>query len=401
MSKENTNKSLQGITQLVTDSTISTVDLVESMHKRLLHPPLLPSTPIQHFITNISKITYKNIRWSSLFIGKSLNKIIQKISPLIGEIKSTDKQQILKSVLNGVVGDYLEEKQNPLQITMHFKHAKRKVKLNKNSLQELIPNANGKILLLVHGSCMNDISWTKNKHNHGELLAKELNKTLVYLNYNSGLHVSKNGKNFNELLENLVINWPVTLEEITVIGHSMGGLVSRSAIYYGQQHQKRWIRLLDKVIFLGTPHHGAPLEKVGNYLDVILKSIPYVKPLAPLAKIRSAGVTDLRYGNLIDEDWKGKDRFELHKDERKNIPLPQETDCYAVSAVLRKETNYMSKNILGDGLVPVKSALGKHKTETKSLNFKDENTLIVNENSHTDLLSNTKVYDRLKLWMTK
>lgn len=399
MNNKNTSQTLQGVTNLIVDGTIGATDLVEKMHKRIVHPPFLPSTPIQHFITKVASITYNNVRWSSLFIGKNLNKIFNKMAPLLGEIKSTKKQATIQAVLNGVVGDYLAEKENPLQIKMHFKIGSKVIQFNETKIKELSPKINGKILLLVHGSCMNDASWTRKEHNHGELLAKELDQTLVYLNYNSGLHISENGKNLNNLLEDLIENWPIAVEKITIIAHSMGGLVTRSALFYGQQKQKSWTTFLQKIIFLGTPHHGAPLEKVGNYLHVILKAIPYTKPLSPLAKIRSAGVTDLRYGNLIDEDWQNKDRFELRKDERKNIPLPKEIDCFAVAAVLGKKEKSKSKAILGDGLVPIKSALGKHKKEAKNLNLKEENTWIALENSHTDLLNNLKVFDKIRLWI--
>jgi hypothetical protein len=246
---------------------------------------------------------------------------------------------------------------------------------------------------------MNDIQWTRKNHNHGEILSEELNKTLIYLNYNSGKHISTNGKKLSELLQELIENWPVPVEEIVIINHSMGGLVTRSALYYGQQTQESWTKHLKKIVFLGTPHHGSHVEKTGNYLDVILKSIPYAKPFAKLAKIRSAGVTDLRYGNLIDEDWQNNDRFELKGDQRQNIQLPKDIDCYSIAAVTGKENNTISNKILGDNLVDLKSALGQHKNPDKNLHFKKENIFIAYENNHLDLLNNPKIVDQLKVWL--
>ncbi len=141
------------------------------------------------------------------------------------------------------------------------------------------------------------------------------------------------------------------------------------------------------------------MERIGNYLDVILESIPYTKPLAPLGKTRSAGITDLRYGSLIDEDWKGKDRFDIKEGQGKKIPLPKEVDCYSIAAVIGKETDTLSARVLGDSLVTVKSAFGKHEDPTKSLNFKDENTWVAYENTHLDLLNNPEVYVRIKTWL--
>ena len=390
---------LQGITRLITDATIGITDLVEAMQKRIVHPPFLPSTPIQHLITNIAGITYKNIRWSAQFIGGGLDKVLGQLTPVIGELKASNEKEAIRSALNGVIGDYLEEKENPLKITMQFRHQSKVISMNSESLNEAYPTINGKILLMVHGSCMNDILWNRKEHNHGAVLAKELGKTAIYLHYNSGRHISSNGQDFNELLEQLILHWPVPIEELVIIAHSMGGLVTRSALHYAQQQEKTWAEQLKKIVFLGTPHHGAPLERAGNYLDVILASVPYTKPFARLAKIRSAGVTDLRYGNLIDEDWQGIDRFEMQKDQSQHIPLPEQIDCYSIAAVTGKAADPLTSKILGDSLVDVKSALGQHKNPAKNLHFKEENTWVAYENNQVDLLSDAKIYAKIKEWL--
>jgi pimeloyl-ACP methyl ester carboxylesterase len=191
----------------------------------------------------------------------------------------------------------------------------------------------------------------------------------------------------------------VPIEELIIIGHSMGGLVSRSALYYGQKQQNSWTKHLKKIIFLGTPHHGAPMEQVGNYVDVVLEAVPYSKPFARLGKIRSAGVTDLRYGNLLDEDWQNYDRFKMHGDQRQTISLPKQVECYAIAGVIGKAIKSGTRQLLGDNMVGIKSALGQHKDPTKNLNFKKANTWIAYENNHMDLLSNPKVYNKIKTWM--
>tara|TARA_B110000091_G_scaffold213509_1_gene263145 strand:+ start:3020 stop:4225 length:1206 start_codon:yes stop_codon:yes gene_type:complete len=400
MSKKTKKDSeLQGISHLLVDATIGITDLVEDMHKQIVHPSFLPSTLIQKLITTIAGITYQNIRWSTLFIGKSLHKILEQLTPAIGQIKASDKKEIILSVLNGVIGDYLEEKKNPLKIEMQFRYRLKSLLLDPKSLKATYPNINGKIILMLHGSCMNDIQWTRKKHNHGNIIAKELNKTPIYLNYNSGRHISTNGKALNDCLEELVKNWPVPIEELVIIAHSMGGLVARSALYYGEQEQKNWTKDLKKVVFLGTPHHGSHVERKGNYLDIILETIPYVKPFARLGKIRSAGVTDLRHGNLVDEDWKNNDRFERKADQRQHIPIPKQIEFYSIAAVIGKKTTTVSAKILGDTLVDVKSALGQHKNPDKSLLFKKENSWIVYENNHLDLLSNPKITEKIKEWL--
>ena len=397
--KKKTSSDLQGITQLMTDAIIGVTDLVEDMHERVVHPPLLPSTPVQHLITKIAGITYKSIRWSTRFIGSGTDKALGQLTSALGEVEATDKKEALRSVLNGVIGDYLEKNNNPLKINMQFRHDAKAIPLNSKSIKKAYPTINGKILLMVHGSCHNDIQWTRKEHNHGTILAEELNKTAIYLHYNSGRHVSTNGQEFNELLEELIQHWPVPVEELIILAHSMGGLVSRSAFHYAQQQEQSWIKKLKKIVFLGTPHHGAPLEQAGNFLDVILEAIPYAKPFARLGKIRSAGVTDLRYGNLLDEDWEDSDRFEVQGDQRKSISLPEQVACYSIAGVIGKKTKSISSKLLGDNLVSVKSALGQHKDPRRDLNFKKKNTWIAYESSHSELLSNPKIYTKIKSWL--
>ena len=381
------------------NSTIGITDMVEAMHKRVVHPPFLPSTPVQHLITDIASIGYKGVRFGTRLIGGGFDKVVGQLENALGEIKNTDKKEAFSSALNGVVGDYLEETENPLQITMQFRHLSQAIEMDPKSIDDAYPSINGKILLMVHGSCMNDLQWTREDHNHGMALADELGLTPIYLHYNTGRHVSSNGQSLNELLEDLVLNWTVPIEELHIIAHSMGGLVSRSAIHYSQEQNNSWTNHLKKIIFLGTPHQGAPLERMGNYVDNILESIPYAKPFARLGKLRSAGITDLRYGSIVDEDWEDIDRFEITRNQRNNISLCTNIEYYNIAAAIGKKSDRLSHKTIGDNLVDIKSALGKHKNPNQNLAFKLKNNWVIYENNHLDLLSNLQVYDKIKCWL--
>jgi pimeloyl-ACP methyl ester carboxylesterase len=397
--KKNKDSKLQGVSRLVTDATIGITDLVESMHNRIVHPPFLPSTPIQHLITNIAGIAYTSVRWSTKLIGGGVDKALGLFASVSGEIKTTNEKEAIHSVLNGVIGDYLEKTENPLEIKMQFRFQAKAITLDTESIEKTYPTINGKIILMVHGSCMNDIQWTRKEHNHGTALAKEFDRTPIYLHYNSGRHISTNGQNLNELLEKLISEWPVPIEELIIIAHSMGGLVTRSALHYGQQQQNSWTKHLKKIVFLGTPHHGASMEQAGNYLDVVLEAVPYARPFARLGKIRSAGVTDLRYGSLLDEDWQNIDRFKMKGDQRLNVSLPENVQCYSIAGVNGKANTSLTAQLLGDNMVGIKSALGQHENSTKDLKFKEAHTWIAYENNHLDLLSNPKVYNKIKSWI--
>lgn len=390
---------VRGLVHLIKDATIEVTDLTEAVHQRIVHPPLLPSTPIQHLITSISGIVYSTVRTITKLTGAGLEKILAQFNPAIDLGISVQEKETVVAALNGIIGDYMVKNNNPLAIPMQFRVQGEVIKLNSVKINKAYQQINGKIILMVHGLCQNEQRWNSNGHNHGESIARELDKTLIYLRYNGGLHISKNGQSLNRNLEDLIKAWPVPITELTIIGHSMGGLVSRSALHYGQQEKQPWTKYLKKLVFLGSPHHGAPLEQVGNHIGRMLEVLPYVKPFARLAKIRSAGITDLRYGNIVESDWSGFNRFGNHPDKKIHIPLPADVQCYAIAGSLAMQEDNFKARMLGDGLVQLKSALGKHKNPDKVLEFGESNTHITYETSHMDLLNSKKVYNKIKSWL--
>ena len=208
------------------------------------------------------------------------------------------------------------------------------------------------MLVLVHGLCRNDRRWERDGHNHGTELARDLAYTAAYLHYNTGLHISTNGRAFAQILEALVAAWPVPLKEVSILAHSMGGLVARSAHHYASAAGHAWPRKLRKLVFLGTPHHGAPFERTGHRFGLLLEKTPYTAPFARLGKVRSAGITDLRHGYVLDEDWKGHDRFANRVDSRRPLPLPKRVQCYTIAATIGHAPASRRDQLIGDGLVP-------------------------------------------------
>jgi hypothetical protein len=179
----------------------------------------------------------------------------------------------------------------------------------------------------------------------------------------------------------------------------MGGLVMRSALFYAAEQGLQWPKYVKNIVFLGTPHHGAPLERAGNWVDVMLGSTPYSRPLAKLGQLRSAGVTDLRYGHVLDVDWQGHDRFRRKPDSRQPVPLPEHVACFAVAATLAGKRSHMADRLLGDGLVPLHSALGEHDEPQRCLHFAPDHQLITYRTSHLQLLSSPDVTAQLLQWL--
>jgi pimeloyl-ACP methyl ester carboxylesterase len=392
---------IKALADLVKDSTISITELTEEMNRRISNPPGVSYGLVQRMVNGISSLVFKTIYRTTHLVGLGVEKSIMQFGPSFDTKVSAEKKEIIISVLNGVIGDYLVKKKNPLAIPMRFRYAGKDVQPNADAIKESYNSkVTGKVLLLIHGLCMNDVQWTRKGINIGERIASERDTTPVYLYYNSGLHISENGKDLSNKLETLIENWPVPVTELVIIGHSMGGLVARSAFHYGEKDGMKWTFQLKKLIFLASPHHGAPLERLGNYVDLALDATFFTKPFAHLGKIRSPGITDLRYGNIVDDDWVHTDRFEKRKDERIHVPLPEQVECYAVSALYgRKQGRRLKSQFIGDGLVTQDSALGLHEDPEKKLNFKPSNTLTVFKTSHLDVLNSPKVLEQVLKWL--
>jgi pimeloyl-ACP methyl ester carboxylesterase len=193
--------------------------------------------------------------------------------------------------------------------------------------------------------------------------------------------------------------WPVPVTELSVVVHSMGGLVIRSALAAAQEESPTWPQHLKNIVFLGTPHHGAPLERAGNWVDVILGSTPYSRPFAKLGQLRSAGITDLRYGHVVDADWMGHDRFRKKPDSRTAVPLPDHVACFTVAATLAGQRSPVAERLIGDGLVPLASALGQHAQAHRTLQFDKASQRIVYKTGHMALLSSPEVTEQLLAWL--
>jgi hypothetical protein len=282
---------------------------------------------------------------------------------------------------------------------MRFRSGGEALELTAGGLARSIPSPGAKVAVFVHGLCMNDLQWSRKGHDHAAALARDLSFTPVHLHYNSGLHISTNGRSFAGAMEALVAAWPAPVDELVIVAHSMGGLVARSAHHQGTALGQAWPRRLDAIVFLGTPHHGAPLERGGNWLGLLLERTPYVAPFARLGRVRSAGITDLRHGALLDEDWQGVDRFAPGRDTRHPVPLPDGTRCYAIAAALPRSPNELADYVPGDGLVPVTSALGQHRDPRFVLAFPPGRHWIARRTSHLDLLSRPSVHRRIRAWL--
>jgi pimeloyl-ACP methyl ester carboxylesterase len=370
---------LRGAGRLAIEATQGVTALVEAMHATIASGPAILGQPLAGPARVATGLVYGAVRGVTKLVGAGIDRALAQLQPLLGSSAPGLERDALLAALNGVLGDYLVATANPLAIEMRLRH-------------EGEPGA--KVLVLVHGSSMSDRWWGQSGHDHGAALARDLGYTPVYVLYNSGLHISTNGRALADQLERMVATWPVPIDDLVLLGHSMGGLVARSACHAGADHA--WRARLRTLITVGTPHHGAPLERGGNWIDHLLGISRYSAPLARLGKIRSAGVTDLRYGNVLDEHWDGRDRFERRADDRTPLALPPDVRCYAIAGTL---SGAPGTALRSDGMVPVDSALGLHATPALTLEFPDAHRSIAYGTSHLQLLGSPAVYESLRSWL--
>jgi len=388
---------LHGISRLAATAFGLAVDLVEEFHGALAGA-LLRIPPVGA----ITRLAYRTVRGSGAVLHGCVYALLPPHDgPATREDLSSEQREAVLAALNGLLGDHLAASGNPLQIRMRLRVDGKALLLDRQSLASSAPRPGARLLILMHGLCRSDLQWRRRGHDHGQALARDLGYTPLYLSYNSGLHISSNGQELASLLETLLGEWPVPVEDITLIGHSMGGLVARSAVHYGQLAGCEWTGRLKHMIFLGTPHHGAPLERGGNWLGAVLGRNRYTAPFARLGHVRSAGITDLRYGNLLDQDWHGHDRFEHGRDRRQPVPLPGGVQCYTIAGMLGAKPGDLRGRLLGDGLIPLDTALGSHWHGLHSLAFPRSHRHVAHGVHHLDLLSSVEVYERIRRWLAQ
>ena len=377
---------IHGLSRLAITATTRITDLVETMHATVTARPQLRPAQTDRRTRGITGFVYRSVRGVTQLTGGAIDLALAPFVTLLEAPATTAERETVIAALNGVVGDHLAATQNPLAIQPAL-------------LRHDDAPATGKVVVLVHGLCMHDRQWQRNGHDHGAALACDLGFTPLYARYNSGQHISTNGRILAELLEATLAAWPQPVDELVIVGHSMGGLVARSACHSAAGAGHAWPQLLRKLVFLGTPHHGSPWERGGNWIDIGLGMLSYTAPFARLGKLRSAGITDLRHGSLLDEDWSARDRFAHNHDTRCPLPLPGGVCCYAIAAALDEaEAGYVS-NLIGDGLVPLGSAHGVHAAEEHHLGIPEAQRWTGYNMHHLDLLDRPEVYAQLRTWL--
>jgi pimeloyl-ACP methyl ester carboxylesterase len=383
---ERPNDELSALTRLTLDELGGAVAGIGRIHKAIADRAFGATgpgaTPARVIHDAVARNVYGGMRAGTAVLGRGAEAVIGERGP----ISVAPLGAGVLAAIDGLIGDVLEEERPALALPMSVRVDGRAVS------PADVPDPCPRVAVFVHGLMETEFSWGREPY--GDRLE---GWTPVYVRYNSGRHISDNGASLDALLEQLTADWPVALERIALVGHSMGGLVARSAAHQAALRGAAWVKHVTHLVSLGTPHMGAPLEQSVHYLSAALHALPETRPFGTFFRRRSSGIRDLRQGSLVDVDWLDCDRDALRARACEEVPLLDgATHCF-VSATLTREPGHPVGRLFGDCLVLVPSASGR--SRTRRLGFRDEDGLHIGGASHFALLRHPQVYEQLRTWL--
>ena len=394
---------LRGAARLATDATAGLTDLVEAMHERIARIPGLGAKSLDGRTGGISGLVYKTIRGVTRVVGGSIEALLGLLAPALDPAQTTGdpshEREAIVAALNGVLGDYMAASANPLATSMALCRDGRALVLETAALAERLPDAGGRLLVLAHGLCMNDLQWTREGHDHGAAPGARPWSRAGLPALQRRLHVSINGHALAQPLELLLghrrARWSASCCSATASAACWRAAPCTTA------HRQATAGPRSSPTSCFSAHRITVhrWRKPVDWIDIVLGATPYAAPFARLGKVRSAGITDLRHGNLVDEDWVGRDRFARSADRRQHLPLPDTVRCYAAAASIGEQSGDLKDRLLGDGLVPLDSALGRHRNAARTLVFADDRQWIGYGMNHLGLLNRPEVYAQLRQWL--
>jgi hypothetical protein len=387
----------------------ATTEAVRETHRAVagrVFGPLGPlGAPARMGHEAISRAVYAAVggsAWAAATIG---GRLAGRLPGSAGPLSDDPRGNVAVGALNGAFGDHLSASGNPLALPMTVRNRGHDVELTRPALATAFPAASGKLVVFLPGLCETELAWQRDavRHwgdaasTHGSRLAAEAGLTPVYLRYNTGLHISQNGALLSALLEALLAAWPVDVDSLALVGHSMGGLVARSACGAGSAGAASWPARLRQMVYLGSPHLGAPLELAATAAGCALRVLPETRPLARALAARSVGIKDLRFGAVIESDWAGSDPDAWRAEPTQICPLADGVAHYYIGATMTRDPRHPAARVFGDLLVTFPSASGAGRR--RSLGFPVDAGRHFGSLHHFDLLNHPLVYRALLDWL--
>ncbi len=423
---------LRGFTDLVFDLVEETTNLVERTHDAVVErsvrrfAPVEPAKSTAKLVTGvqtaISSGVFESIRVLNGISRFTVNAVadvaeagleqasdaedFDLATPIHSSAAGTATWYVdyLQASINGFWGDYLRRKNSRLDLGMTLRNHGRRLPVTAEAFAAAFPNPTNKVCVFVHSLAATEWLWSLSSERHygdpdvtfGTRLADDLGFTPIYIRYNTGQHISDNGRALAKLITEALEAYPVPVEEVALVGHSMGGLVARSAAHYAREHDEPWVAQLRHVACIGSPHLGAPLEKAVNLLTAALKKLDAAGAQIPaeILDSRSVGVKDLRYGYTVDEEWAGRDPDEVFADARRNVPLVDGVGYYFLAATIARDPEHPLGQLLGDLMVRLPSASGEAPEQARRIPF--SSGAVFSGMNHIHIANHPDVYEALR-----
>ena len=357
--------------------------------------------PVRLMHDGIATLAYGGVRGAMRLVPRAAVAPVARALPATGRaMADSPAGSLALGALNGMLGDKLLASHPELALELTVRRNGRAVETDSQGLRRAFPDAGPRLAVFLHGLCETEGAWRMGSTPpFGSRLRDELGYTPLYVRYNTGLHVSDNGRRLSEVLEAVVNAWPVDVAEIVLVGHSMGGLVARSACHYGECSGANWIGPVRHVFCLGTPHLGAPLEKAANLAGWALTQLPETRPFGALVNARSAGIKDLRFGSCVEEDWCDCDPDEFMRDRCSEVPFMPTATYYFIGATISHRSDDPLGVVVGDLLVTFPSASGNGRR--RHIPFELDNGRHVGGLTHFGLLTHPSVYEQIRAWLAR
>ena len=387
----NRSEEINALGGIAGDALAETVRVVEDVHRavsdRVDAALPAPAKPIHAIVRASTTATYATVRAAHRWIPRGAAAVTAARTP--AESPSLlEHPRAAKAVasVNGIWGAAVTDRLSATTTLGLFRDGSPLPIDEVSTLADARPN----LVLFLHGLAETEADWNRQPRDvperrvpYPELLESDFDVTALALRYSTGHAVGANGDELAVLLEMVSAAWPVPLSSITLIGHSMGGLVARSAAHHGQEAGHRWVERLRLIITLGTPHLGAPLSKAVDHAERALNTFPESAPLGRILAPRSAGVRDLSDGRILVGDAAALDP----------PPVPGVVHC-SLGSTLTQDPNHPVAMLIGDGLVTLPSASGRGRT--RKLNFHEDRHL--GGMHHLAMLNEPAVYELVRGW---
>ncbi len=370
-----------GVGDMITIATEQVSAPVEGMHRAISERwfgfvgPWVDSE--WRAVDGLTASAYRTVRLAGSAVGSTISAASELASDYVRlpPVWETAKGRYVQSIFNGVWGDKLENDESPLRIRLGLRDLDGSpVPVTPMSLRRAFPNPTGRLVVMLHGFGETERCW---RSDGGRTLAAGLEAdgfTVLGVRYNTGRTVMDNGSGLADLLEAVRTVWPVPVDEVALIGHSMGGLVAQSAVVDAQSSGIRWGDLATHLVAIGTPHLGSPIEKGVHGISEALGLFKETRPLASFLETRSAGLKDLRYGVN-------------HR--------PDGVQYHIIAGVITTEPTHPLGVLVGDLVVRVNSAIGRGRQNQAP----SANVLVFGGQTHANLLHDPEVIFHTRGWL--